>query len=427
MSVLVGLAVATTFVPAAMAIAGRSLFWPLRVSEPVPATGADVEDAPRARRSSRGRRAVGLAVAHPKLMVLACVMLLAGCASGLARIHPGNGLIRGLPSGSEPVRAYRAASQGFTPGLLSPTVIVVERRGIVARRAELAALQRRLAAFGDVAAVAGPASNPLPAELGAALSRTGDAARFVVVFRTDPLGARAIRRLGRLRDRLPGMLAASGLADATASIAGDTALAEETVDRTLGDGLRVLPLLLAALYVVLAVFLRALVAPLLMLLASTLVVAAALGLAAYVVQDLRYGEITYYVPFAAAVLLVALGSDYTMFLAGRVWEAARTRPVREAIVEGSSRAATAIAVAGGLLAASFALLVLVPLRPFRELAFVMSAGLVLDAFLVRPLLLPALLSLAGEHSAWPSRRLTLDRLPARARARRQPAASAARP
>ncbi len=257
--------------------------------------------------------------------------------------------------------------------------------------------------------MAGPANNPLPQEMGATLSRTGDAARFVVVFRSDPLGARAIRRLGRLRERLPDMLAAAGLADAAASIAGDTALAEETVDRTLGDGLRVLPLLLAALYLVLAVFLRALVAPLMMLTASVLVVAAALGLSVYVVQDLIWGEITYYVPFAAAVLLVALGSDYTMFLAGRVWEAARTRPLRDAIIEGSSRAATAIAVAGGLLAASFALLVLVPLRPFRELAFVMATGLTLDAFLVRPLLLPALLSLVGERSAWPSRRLTFTR------------------
>jgi len=307
------------------------------------------------------------------------------------------------------VRAYRAASHGFTPGLLSPTVIVVEAPDIVAQRGRLAALQRRLAASGGVAAVAGPASNPLPQALGAMLSRTGDAARFVVVFRSDPLGAAAIRRLGHLRERLPGLLVAAGLGDATASIAGDTALAEETVDRTLGDSLRVLPLLLAALYIVLAVFLRALVAPLLMLVASTLVVAAALGLTVYVVQDLSWGEITYYVPFAATVLLVALGSDYTMFLAGRVWEAARTRPLREAIVEGSSRAATAIAVAGGLLAASFALLALVPLRPFRELAFVMAAGLVLDAFLVRPLLLPALLSLAGERSAWPSRRLTFTR------------------
>jgi RND superfamily putative drug exporter len=409
MSVFVGLAVAVTFVPAAMAIAAGGLFWPVRAARPVPASRSDVEDPTAQPHPARGRRAVGIAVAHPKLTVAACLLLLVGCASGLARLQPGNGLIRGLPSDSEPVRAYRAASQGFTPGLLSPTTVVVEAPGIAAQRAQLADLQRRLAAFGDVAAVAGPANNPLPADFGATLSFTGDAARYVVVFRSDPLGAGAIRRVGVLHDRLPGMLAAAGLPDATASIAGDTALAAETVDRTLSDGLRVLPLLLAALYIVLAIFLRALVAPLLMLLASALVVAAALGLTVYVIQDLSWGEITYYVPFAAAVLLIALGSDYTMFLAGRVWEAARTRPLREAIVEGSSRAATAIAVAGGLLAASFALLVLVPLRPFRELAFVMGAGLVLDAFLVRPLLLPAMLSLVGERSAWPSRRLTFTR------------------
>ncbi len=402
-SVAVGMAVAITFVPCAMAIAGPRLFWPSRPDRKVPATVGDVDDASRPVAGPRGRRAVRIAVAHPAITCLTCVTLLLALAFGLTRMHPGNGLIRGLPSGSEPVVAYHAASKGFVPGILSPTVVVVEQPGITRRRDELAALQRRLTAAPGVSFVAGPANNPLPEALGATLSSTGDAARFVVVFNSDPLGARAIKRLGRLRARLPAILADSGLPAATATIAGDTALAEETVDGTLGDGLRVLPVLLIALYVVLAVFLRALIAPLLMLTASMLVVAASLGLGVYVIQDWRYGEVTYYVPFAAAVLLVSLGSDYTMFLAGRVWEAARRQPLREAIVDGGSRAATSIAVAGGLLAASFALLALVPLRAFRELAFIMSTGLLLDAFLVRPLLLPALLAWVGERSAWPTR------------------------
>jgi RND superfamily putative drug exporter len=225
------------------------------------------------------------------------------------------------------------------------------------------------------------------------------------VFSTDPLGGAAIHRLTRLSKRLPRLLARAGLTDANASLAGDTALSAETVNATLADTGRVVPAVLAALFIVLAVFLRALIAPLYMLAVSALVVAASLGLAVYVVQDLRYGELTYYVPFAAAVLLVSLGSDYTMFLAGRVWEAAGTRPLNEAIVVGGSRAATSIAVAGGVLAASFAVLALVPLRPFRELAFIMTVGLLLDAFLVRPLMLPAIMRLVGRHSAWPSRRL----------------------
>jgi RND superfamily putative drug exporter len=149
---------------------------------------------------------------------------------------------------------------------------------------------------------------------------------------------------------------------------------------------------------------RSAVALLYLLAASGLGLGAALGLTVYVFQGLLgHGELTYYVPFVASVLLLSLGSDYNIFLAGRVWDEARRRPIREAVVVGGSRAASAITVAGIVLALSFALLALVPLRPFRELAFAMTAGLLLDAFVVRTLLVPALMALAGPWSAWPRR------------------------
>jgi putative drug exporter of the RND superfamily len=97
--------------------------------------------------------------------------------------------------------------------------------------------------------------------------------------------------------------------------------------------------------------------------------------------------------------LLSLGSGYNVFLAGDIWAEARRRPLRDA----GARAATPIAVAGIVLAGSFALLALVPVRPFRELAFAMAVGLVLDAFVVRTLLVPALILLVGERSAWPAR------------------------
>lgn len=65
---------------------------------------------------------------------------------------------------------------------------------------------------------------------------------------------------------------------------------------------------------------------------------------------------------ARRMLLVALGSDYNAFLAGRIWQAARTRPLRDAVAIGGARAASAITVAGLVLALSFAVLALVPVR-----------------------------------------------------------------
>lgn len=400
MATIVAVAVSLTLVPAAMAILGHRLFWPRPASAAAPAATTETT---RAAEPPRRRGIVDLAVRRPWAVTAACLLVLLACASGLPRMEAGNPLMRGLPADSDVRQAYQAAKRGFTPGLVSPIVVIVERPGITSDRRALARLQRLLKRRRGIAEAVGPADQPLPSAVGAALSPTGDAARYLLVSRTDPLGAVAIRRLGRLREALPGLVAEAGLGDAKASVAGDTALAAETVDLTLEDTARVVPAVLLVLFAVLAVFLRALVAPLYLLAANVLSVASALGLTVYVFQDLLYGEITYFVPFAAAVLLAALGSDYTIFLAGRVWEEARRLPLRDAVVVGASRASTSIAVAGGVLAGSFALLALVPVRPFRELAFTMAVGLVIDAFLVRPLLVPAMIQLVGRRSAWPSR------------------------
>ena len=126
---------------------------------------------------------------------------------------------------------------------------------------------------------------------------------------------------------------------------------------------------------VLAVFLRALVAPVYLVLLAALGPLAALGLAVAFFQGvLGHPEITYFVPLAAGVLLIALGSDYNIFLVGRIWDEAERRPFREAIVAAGSGASHAISAAGLVLSASFAALALVPVEAFHQLAFVLAAG-----------------------------------------------------
>jgi RND superfamily putative drug exporter len=137
---------------------------------------------------------------------------------------------------------------------------------------------------------------------------------------------------------------------------------------------------------------------------------ASLGITTVLFQQvLGNDDLTYYVPFAAAVLLVALGSDYNVFVAGRIWEEARRYRLREAIAVAMPAAARAVTAAGLALAASFALLAIVPLRSFREFAFVMTAGVLVDTFVVRSLLVPALTSLFGELAWWPGRRVNPGR------------------
>jgi RND superfamily putative drug exporter len=156
--------------------------------------------------------------------------------------------------------------------------------------------------------------------------------------------------------------------------------------------------------VLLIVFLRALIAPLYLMAASILALTASFGLTTYVFQRFFHQpDIVYFVPFAAAVLLISLGSDYNIFLVGRIWEQARIRPMRRAVAEAVPRAAQAISVAALALAFSFAALALVDLQSFHQLAFLLFVGVLIDAFIVRSLLVPALVTMFGRTSAWPGR------------------------
>ena len=156
--------------------------------------------------------------------------------------------------------------------------------------------------------------------------------------------------------------------------------------------------------VLLAIMMRALLAPVLLLAGSALACAASFGLTAWLLPGLLgSGDLVYYVPLVGGVMLVGLGSDYNVLLAGRIREEMRRRRTREAIATAAPAASRAITVAGVTLAATFALLALVPLLPFRQLALLMALGVLIDALFVRPLLIPALIVLAGRATWWPSR------------------------
>ena len=150
------------------------------------------------------------------------------------------------------------------------------------------------------------------------------------------------------------------------------------------------------LLLLLFVLLRSRSAPIYLVASSLLVVAAALGLTVYVFQGLLgYNEIAFFVPVATAILMLALGADYNVFLISRIWREAEHRDLQGAIRIAGSRASSAIGVAGLILALSFAAVWLIPIAAFRELAFAMFVGLMLDTWVARPLLVPALVSLFG--------------------------------
>jgi RND superfamily putative drug exporter len=277
---------------------------------------------------------------------------------------------------------------------------------VTRRTAELAKLQEALRREPGVAAVVGPADDIVPQVGQLFASRDGSAARYLVILKNEPLGARAVQSVSRIQNDLPGLVRSAGLDGVQTSLGGDTAIAKSIVDQTVHDLGRIAIAALAANLLFLVLYLRALIAPLVLLGCSVLAIAATLGLTTRLFQDhLGHDGLTFYVPFAAAVLLVALGSDYNIFGIGPAWKEARASHIRKALAVTLPQSARAIRTAAFTLAVSFGLLALVPLRPFRELAFALSVGILIDAFVVRSLLAPALLSVIGTAGEWPGRQL----------------------
>jgi len=242
------------------------------------------------------------------------------------------------------------------------------------------------------------------------LAKSGNAARFGIIEQTDPLGATAIDHVQALERKLPGLVASAGLTGVRLEVGGETAAAGEVVSATMSSLGELALLILAITFVLLAIFLRALLAPLYLLAASVLALLATLGVMVWVFQDrLGYDGLVYYVPFTVAVLLISLGADYNVFVVGRIWEEARRRPLRHAIAVAGSQASRAITVAAIALTASFALLALIPLQQFREVAVAMAAGIVIDAIIVRSLLVPALVALFGRFGMWPGKPFDAER------------------
>ena len=396
----VSLVVSVTLVPALLALVGRRVFWPGVRAKQLERTSGDDFSSPVREAGARFVSSLPVSV----VLVVLCSGLLVLAASGLSDTKLAFRLISGLPADTEQRRAADAAGLGFVPGFLAPSVLLVEGSANGDRRAALAKLEAALGDEDGVAAVIGPREQLPQGPDDLFVTADESAARFVVIFEESPLGSDAVGDFRRLEDRIPELLSGAGLEGSESGLTGQTALASETVEAVVGSSLRVGAVVLAVNFLLLALFLRALVAPLYLLAASVASVAATLGLTNYVFQDLLgHSDLTYYIPFAAGVLLVSLGSDYNVYVVGRIWEELRVRPVREAIAVAIPRASKAISVAGIALALSFAVLAIVPLDAFRELAFMMSVGVLLETFLVRTLLIPALVSVFGRTSTWPGR------------------------
>lgn len=403
-TVAVGVLLCLTLTPALMSILGWRLFTVL------PVRGSRAPKRLPMKTEDDGAPKAGLALRLitrkvPAAVVAGIVLVLLGAASlPLAHAKLDLSFTAGLPAQDEVAEGAELLGDAGLRGITAPTEIMVQERGIISKRSELVKMQDIIAAQPGVARVLGPSDWPLDSPRGIVLSENGDAARYIVIFDSDPLAARAIDDALTLSNRLPGLARDAGLEESLVSITGQSLIAAEVSDLTRESLFITLVVAIVIEMFILTLYLRAPITALALLICSALSVAATLGLTTLLFQDVLGNQgLTFYAPFSAAVLLIALGSDYNVFSLGAIWGHRKGRTLRGALLVSVPRSARAITTAGAILAATFAMVAIIPLSTFRQIAFAMAVGLLIDTFVLRPVLTPALLTLLGRFAGWPGK------------------------
>ena len=368
---------AFTLLPALLVLLGRRAFWPRPVNDSRQAhTGWD-----------RIARAV---LARPWWAVAGTLVLLAVGSLGATRYTDDVNLLNAFRAHTSSAAGYQAIAHAFPAGTAAPTTVLVERTDGPLRATDLADAGAVLRPVRDIASAA-----PLPVR-----STDGRIGEVQVVLSVDPYGEAGLSRIADIRHALSTELP-SGL---RALVGGDPAVQLDTRYAADHDLRVVVPLVLAIILLILAALLRALVAPLYLI--GTVIASffGAFGISVFVFRVLLHQHgINPVEPTFAFLFLVALGVDYNIFLMARVREETRSHDTRTAVAGGLRATGSVITSAGVILAGTFAVLMVLPLVMLFQLGFTVCVGVLLDTFLVRTALVPALTHLLGDRAWWPGR------------------------
>lgn len=400
---------ALTFLPALLALVGRAAFWPF-----IPKKGAtDLPDDLTQPIAGLWPRQARFVARHARPIWIACTVVLLAASVGVLQLKadgvPASDLVLGV---SEARDGQDVLAEHFPAGSGSPVYVMVAEDNL----AETVGV---LEADAGVDAVSVVSADSPTGQVGVTL----DAGEPVFTAQGPPgtaapaptVSGGDVLVVGTLTDAADSIAAedtirslrtefTSTLGEGVALVGGTTAVDVDTNDTSIRDRTIIIPTILVVILVILMLLLRAVLAPVLLMLSVILSFGAALGVSALVFNHvLGFPGGDPAVPLYGFVFLVALGVDYNIFLMSRVREESLVHGTRPGILRGLVATGGVITSAGLVLAATFAALGVIPILFLAQLAFIVAFGVLLDTFLVRSLLVPAVSYDIGKAIWWPSK------------------------
>jgi RND superfamily putative drug exporter len=373
LGVAIMLLISLTFVPAMVTLLGGAAFWPMKRLYRDPG-----EDSLWGRVASAVARRSGA-------YAVASVLLLGALAAGTLGFESNANLISDLRGESESQQGQQILERAFPQGELAPTVVLVQTAQPGAAAGTVAEAIRGIDGVNRVDA---PVVAP-----------SGEVARLRVVYDDDPYGAAALNRTSQVRE-----VAAGALPAGTVLVGGESANALDNRRTDLRDFTVVAIAMAMLIFLVLSLLLRALLAPLVLLATTALSLLSALGVTVltWVTLGGQAGT-NNRVLLYTLIFLVALGVDYNILLASRIREEMATHGFTKGVQVALTRTGGVITSAGLILAGTFAVLMTQPLNSLLQFGFAMAVGLLLDTFVIRGLLVPALFVRIGPRVWFPRR------------------------
>lgn len=363
---LIALAAVLLVLPPALAVCGRRLFWPFAPRVGDAAVTGRVWGAVAQRVSLR-----------PWVPLVGALALLGVFAGGLAGASVGLTQVEKFRVASESAAGLTALGEHFPAGEAQPMIVI----------GDVADTDALTAAIGDVPGVLRVSTT--------GESTDGALVRLLVVGQPAPGTPESLDLVGAVRE-------AAHAVPGDAVVGGPVAADLDAREGNQHDLLLIVPLVLAVSLLVLIVLLRSLVAPVLLLAVNILSAVAAIGAGTWLSRILFGWEaLDLQVPLLSFLFLVALGIDYTIFLVHWTRVEARTVGTRQGMVRALTATGGVITSAGVVLAAVFAALGLLPLVTLGQIGLIVGIGVLVDTFVVRTLVVPAIFAIVGERMWWP--------------------------
>ncbi|WP_445169111.1 MMPL/RND family transporter [Mycolicibacterium sp. Dal123E01] len=234
------------------------------------------------------------------------------------------------------------------------------------------------------------------------VSEDGHSVRYLVQTSLNPFSTEAMDQTKTIVDTAIAATPNTQLAGSEISMVGFSSINANVRDFYDSDFIYILSMTLIVVFLILVVLLRAVVAPLYLVLSVVLSYGAALGIGVVVFQFILGQELAWGVPGIAFMVLVAVGADYNLLLISRIRDEAKYG-VRSAVIRTVGATGGVITSAGLIFAASMMALTVSSVLTAAQIGFVIGIGLLLDTFLVRTLTVPAACVLVGDANWWPAK------------------------